>query len=91
MEEFKKKMNRYILKLLVEEQNAEEIHNMNSFKSKKYFDVEYDLDKLMLKRKGDDYQIKFDKQLIAEDETIQLENKRIECEQNLIKLRIIVK
>ena len=64
---------------------------MNSFKSKKYFDVEYNLEKLMLQRKGNEYSIKFDKALIAEDETIQLENKRIECEQNLIKLRIIVK
>lgn len=91
IKEFKAKMNRHILKLIREEQAADEIHNMNSFKSKKYFDVDYDLDALTSRRKGKDYEVKFDRQLIASSEEQAMENKRVECELFLAKMRVIVK
>lgn len=65
VESFKAKMNRHILKLIRDEQAADEIHNMNSFKSKKYFDIEYNLDTLLSRRKGQDYSLSSDPLLLA--------------------------
>ena len=91
MLQLKQKMDRMILERLRDDEMDSQMQNMVTYKSKKYFEVTYDLDTLMQDRKGEDYRRELDYQLVAEDDEIQLENKRVECEHNLAKLRIILK
>lgn len=64
---------------------------MVSYKTKKYLDVQYDLESLLENRNKKNYNIELDQELLEECNDQKLENKRIEAQNNLIKLRLIVK
>ncbi len=60
VDSFKQKLNRKLLKLIRNEQAEENLNNLVSYKTKKYLDVQYDLESLVENRNRRNYNVEMD-------------------------------